>query len=108
MDEVVNVRNDGISSESEKELEARTLKLRASLLKDKPVALKRKKSAGCNMEIVGRKVADIKSKVNNLANGLRRTNSESFASIRHNVDQKLLAVGSRPKTLLDREAQELQ
>lgn len=62
----------------------------------------------CDTEIVSRKVGDAKDKVKNLGHGFRRDIFHAYASIRHNTDPMLLAVGSRLRELIDREAQELQ
>lgn len=53
-------------------------------------------------------VADAKGKMNSLVDGLRRDIFDSYASIRHNVDQSLLAVGSCLRKMVDRETKELQ
>lgn len=47
------------------------------------------------MEVVRRKVAEARDKKNYLVDGLRRGTFESYASVRQNVDQSLLALGSR-------------
>lgn len=59
------------------------------------------------MEIVGRKIADANDEVNSLVVGLRRDVFDSYASIRHDVDQTLLAVGSRIRKQIDRKARRL-
>lgn len=50
---------------------------------------------GCNIGFVGRKVADTEGEVHNLVDGLRRDIFESYANIRQNGNETILAVGSR-------------
>lgn len=60
------------------------------------------------METVRCKVVDAKGEMKKLVGGLRRDTFGSCVSIRHNVDQYLLTVGSRLEELFDREAKALQ
>lgn len=108
MDEVVKVRDGAISSANEKGRDARMLESRISLLEEALDFLKRNESTGRDMEIVNRKLADAKNEVNNLVDGSHRDTFDSYTSIRHNVNQTLLSVGSRLRDLIDREGQELQ
>lgn len=84
------------------------LESRSRLLKNELDSLKRKVSMGCDMDIAGRKVANADGKVNILVNGLRRDTFDSYASIQHNVDQTLLAVGRCLRDLFDSQAQGFQ
>lgn len=67
--------------------------------------LKRKKAIGCDMDIIGRKVVDVKSKVNRLVDELRHNTLESYANVQQNIDRTLSAVGSRLRDMIDRESQ---
>lgn len=60
------------------------------------------------MRTLGRKVVDAKGGANSLDGGLRCYTFDLYATNRHDVDQKLLAVGSRLRALIDRDAEELQ
>lgn len=100
-------RDVAVSSAKEKGQQARMLIFQINLLKNELDLPKGKETTGCDMQIVGRKVADAKCKVNNLVDGWRRDTPESYASFRRNADLSLLAVGSRFSDLIDREAQEL-
>lgn len=79
MDEVDKVRDDAIIFANGKSRDARLLESRISLLKDELDVLKRKKSTGCNMKIVGRKDADVKYGVNNLGDRLRQDIFDSYS-----------------------------
>lgn len=103
-----NTRHEATSFASKKGRGAKLLEPRNGLLLDELDFLKRKESAWCNKELVSRKLADVKGEVNNLVDGLCRGTFDSYANIRHNVDQMLLAAGRRLKKLIDCEAQELQ
>lgn len=46
--------------------------------------------------------------MNSLVDGLRQDTIDSYASIRHNVDQSLVAASKHPKKMLDGEVMELQ
>lgn len=70
--------------------------------------LKQKDLLQCNREIVGRKVANAKGKVNNMVDKVLRYTFNLLPNIGRNVDQSLLAVDSRPRELVDREAKTLQ
>lgn len=61
-----------------------------------------------DIEVVGCKIADAKSDANNLVDGLRRGAFDLCADIRQNVNQTLLAIGSRLRDLTDREDEEVQ
>lgn len=60
------------------------------------------------MEIVCYKVANAKGEVSTFFDGFRRDTFYSYASIRRNVGEMLIAVDSRLREPIDREAQELQ
>lgn len=84
------------------------LESRIILLKEELNPLKREETTGCDINIVGRRVADNKGDVSILVDRLRRDTFNSYASIRRNVEHLLLAVDSRLKNLTDLEAQNLQ
>lgn len=84
------------------------LKSWAGLLTNDLDALKQKETTGCVMEVWGCKAADAKSKINSLVDELRHDTFESYASIWHNVDQPLLAVGSLLRKVIYREGMDLQ
>lgn len=108
MSEVVKVCNETISLAKGKERQAKMLESRFASLKAKLDLLKRKEMTGGDMKIVGRKVANVEGEVNQLVEVLHRGTFESYANIRHKVDQTKLAVGSRLIELIDRKAQGLQ
>lgn len=105
---VDKIRDDATWSANEKGREAKIVKSRISLLENELDFLKRKKPAACNKEVLGRMIADAKGEVNSLIDGLRRDTFNPYASIRHSVNQTLLAVGSRLGELTNRETQKLQ
>lgn len=88
--------------------QAGMLEAGTTLLKDKLDVLKQKETTECNIEVVHRKLADAKDEANSLVDGLRRGTSRSIVKILHNVDQMSIAVSSRLRGLIDREAQEFQ
>lgn len=87
---------------------ARMIGFRSTLLEDDLDSLKRMKTMRCNLNVVSRKVADAKGKVNSLADWLRCYTFESYALIWHKVDQTLVAVHCCLRDLNDREALKLQ
>lgn len=95
MDEDNKTCDDATSFTNTQGRQARVPKARIVFSKDELDSLKRKEPAGFDMEVVGRKIADANGKASNLVEGLRRDTFDSYASIRHDGDQKLLAVGSR-------------
>lgn len=108
MNEVADVRDEAIGSANEKGRDARMVESRNSLLTDELVSLKRKKSKGCGMEIVGCKVANGKGDVKNLVAVFPRDTFASYASIRLNVVQTLIALCSPLRGLTYHKAQRLQ
>lgn len=84
------------------------LESRIRLLKVELDCLKRKESTGCSMGIVDRKAASTESKTDSVADGLCQDTFNLYASIRHNVDKKLLAVGSHLRNLIEQKAQMIQ
>lgn len=78
------------------------------LLKNELDFQRRKETTGYKTEAVSCKVADAKGEVNSLDDGLRRDTFDMYASIRHNVDQTLLAVSNCLKKLINGEAKWLQ
>lgn len=60
------------------------------------------------MEVVRRKVADVKSKNNNLMDAFCRDTFRTYASIQHSVDRLLLAEGIRLTETNDLENEELR
>lgn len=60
------------------------------------------------MGAVSCKVADAKGSMNNLVDGLRQDTLYFYASIRHNVDQLLVAISKRLKKVFDRRAKALR
>lgn len=57
---------------------------------------------------MGCKVVDAKGEVKNLVERLWKDTFDSYTSLRHNVDQTLIAVDSRLRELIGHEAKELQ
>lgn len=84
------------------------LESRTGLLKDELELLKRKESNGCNMEVVRRKVADAKGEENYLVDGSCPGTFHLYDNIRHSFYQKVLALGSRLRVLIDREAKTIR
>lgn len=79
-----------------------------SLLMDKLDPFKQKTLTGSDIVILGRKVEDAESKMNDLMDGLSQDIFDACASVAHNVDQDLLAVGTNLKELVAREKKDLQ
>lgn len=70
--------------------------------------LKRKKSTGCDVEVVGCKVADAKRDTNSLVDGLRQDTFDSYDSICRNINQLLVTIRKPLKKMFDREAKKSQ
>lgn len=59
------------------------------------------------MKVVCFKAAEVKSKMSNVVDCLRRNTFHLYASIRRSVDQSQLAIASRLKEIFDCVAKEL-
>lgn len=97
-------RYKAANAAGEKSCQARMLVSRIGLLMDELNLLKRKETSGCGMDIVVCKFVDAKGEVNKFFDGLCHNTFASYANIRQNIDQTLLAVRSRLKDLIDRDA----
>lgn len=60
------------------------------------------------MEVVSRKVADAEGELNSLIDRFRQDAFDSYAIIRHNIDQKFLEICSRLRELIDSTASKLR
>lgn len=70
--------------------------------------LKWREMTGCNSEVVGRKVADVKANMNNLVIRLRQDTFDAYATLLHDVGLSLLVFGSCLWEVIDRGGKELQ
>lgn len=77
-------------------------------LKDVLHSLKRIASIGGDMEVLRRKVADVRGHIKSLVNGLGRRTFKSCVRTYHNVDQSLLVVSCCLRDVDDPEPKELQ
>lgn len=108
MSEIFKARDDARSSANKQSQKSKMLEACIDLLKDNQDSLKQKYWTGCDMEVMRCKVADVKVGMSSLVDGLRRGYLDSYASIHDNVDHSLLAIGSRLREMIEREAKGLQ
>lgn len=108
MSECFITRNNVTSSATEQGQQSKMPKTCVSLMDDKQDLLTPNESTGCQMGIVCRKVVDAKSDMKKAVARLRRGAFCSYASIRQNVVELLLSLGSRLKKMFDCEAKGLQ
>lgn len=74
---------------------------RSGLLRAGLDLLKPGELTGNDMKVLSRNVADAKSEVGGIADGLRRDTLNSYVSMQHNVDRSLVEVRKRPIKLFD-------
>lgn len=108
MSKVINASSALTGPATGQTLKARILEAFTCFLKEELDSLKRRESAVCNAEVVSRKVANAKSNMNHLIDGLRQGTFKLYAFIQYCIDQSLVAVSERRIVMSDRKAMMLQ
>lgn len=107
MAKCTKTRDGMTSSATEQSRQTKMLEACISLLEAELDLLKQKELTSFDMEIVLRKVADVKGYMDCFVDGLRRGTFDSYDSIRHIVDQLLLAISKRLKKVFYHKANTL-
>lgn len=97
----IKARVDATRSAPELSQPPRMLEACTSLLEDRLDSLKRNEPNTRNMKLVCCKVADTEGSMKGFVGCLRRDTLRWYGTIRHSVDQSLLAVSNRLKGISD-------
>lgn len=108
MSKIAKARDDAIATATEQSRQTKMVEARLGGMKDELDSFKQKESTDRGMEVIYCKAAFTEGVINNLADGLRRDTFDSYANMRHNVDQSFVVVVKLLKKMPDHEAMDLQ